>query len=90
MTGPAGVPPEVCALFERLALDLLKRGFDRYSADAILHQIRWQMHMMRGNLTFKINDHWSAPLARWFMARHPKADGFFELRVRRGQAEHAL
>ena len=82
MTGPAGVPPEVCVLFDRLALDLIKRGFDRYSADAILHQIRWKMHMMRGDRTFKCNDHWTAPLARWFMAKHPKAGKFFELRER--------
>ena len=82
MTGPEGVPPEVCALFDRLALDLIKRGFDRYSADAILHQIRWQMHMMRGDRTFKCNDHWTAPLARWFMAKHPKHNKFFELRER--------
>jgi hypothetical protein len=79
---PEGVPAEVCALFERLALDLIKRGFTRYSADAILHQIRWTTHMMRGDLTFKANDHWTAPLARWFLAKHPKHGKFFELRER--------
>lgn len=81
-TYPDSVPPEVCRLFEKLALELLARGFARYSADAILHRLRWEIQVERGNRAFLINNNWAAPLARWFMARNPSAKKFFELRER--------
>lgn len=77
---PDSVPPDVCLHFEKLALDLIGLGFERYSADAILHRIRWHWRVERGERGFKCNDHWTAPLARWFLERNPKAKGFFELR----------
>lgn len=79
---PAGIPADVCDLFERLALEVNGRGYARYSSDAVLHRIRWHMQIERGNRAFKCNDHWTAPLARWFLARHPECRGFFELRER--------
>lgn len=82
---PDGVPPDVCSLFEKLALELRRLGFERYSADAILHRIRWEMHIERGNRAFLANNNWAAPLARWFMARNPGAGKFFELRERISQ-----
>lgn len=77
----AEVPQEVRELFEHLALTVIERGWVRYSADAVLHKIRWEMQIERGNRDFKVNDHWSAPLARWFIARHPDHKLFFELRA---------
>lgn len=79
---PVGVPPDVCALFESLALKIAAQKWQRYSADAVLHRIRWEMQIERGNRAFKVNNNWSAPLARWFMAVHPEHAGFFELRER--------
>jgi hypothetical protein len=79
---PDGVPANVCLTFEKLALDLRSMGFPRYSADAILHQVRWHWQVERGDRGFKANNNWTAPLARWFLARNPNAAGFFELRER--------
>lgn len=79
---PDGVPVDVCELFEKLALDVHGKGYARYSSDAVLHRIRWHMQIERGNRAFKCNDHWTAPLARWFLARHPECPKFFELRER--------
>lgn len=79
---PEGIPADVCLKFESLALELFGLGFKRYSADAILHRIRWHWQVERGDRGFKVNDHFTAPLARWFLARNPKAAGFFELRER--------
>lgn len=79
---PDGIPPEVCRLFEKIATDLQRNGFERFSADAILHKIRWEMRVERGNRAFKINNNDAAPLARWFLARNPAAKKFFELRER--------
>lgn len=83
---PDGVPEDVCVLFERLALEVRDRGWTRYSADALLHRIRWEMQIERGNRAFKCNDHWTAPLARWFLSNHPDLPKFFELRERISQA----
>lgn len=79
---PVGVPPEVCLLFERLALEVAKAGLKRYSADAILHRIRWHEQIEKGNFGFRANNNWTAPLARWFLARNPQLPGFFETRDR--------
>lgn len=77
---PEDVPPEVCVLFERLALKVWNTGYRHFSSDAILHRIRWEEKVEKGNREFKCNDHWTAPLARWFMANHPDKVGFFETR----------
>ncbi len=77
------VPTDVRFHFERLALEVAARGFTHYSSDAILHQVRWHMHVDRGIREFKCNDHWTAPLARWFLERHPDMGEFFELRERK-------
>lgn len=79
---PADIPADVCRQFETLAHDLVDRGFARYSADAILHRIRWEAHVERGDRAFRVNNNWAAPLARWFIARNAWAKKFFELRER--------
>jgi hypothetical protein len=80
-TYPQGIPPDVCLYFEKLALDLIRDGHKRYSADGILHRVRWHWQVERGDRGFKCNNNWSAPLARWFIARNPSAKGFFETRI---------
>ena len=74
------IPVDVLTMFEQLSLDVKSRGFEHYSADAILHQIRWRYHMERGDREFKCNNNWTPVLARWFLARHPDCRGFFALR----------
>ena len=37
----------------------------------------------RHDREFKVNDHWSPYLSRWFLARHPEFPEFFETRERR-------
>lgn len=53
------VPPDVVDLFERFALEIQSRGFDQYSARAILHRIRWHHHIDKGNRDFKCNNNWT-------------------------------
>ena len=78
---PVGIPPDVCLYFEKLALDLIRDGHRRYSADGILHRVRWHWQVERGDRGFKCNNNWTAPLARWFIARNPAAKDFFALRI---------
>jgi hypothetical protein len=80
MDYPTGVPHNVSALFEELCFKVYEVGFDRYSARAILHQIRWHHQIDRGMRHFKCNNNWTPILARWFMKKHVDMTGFFELR----------
>lgn len=77
---PEGIPIDVCVLFEQLALRVIAAGFERYSADALLHRIRWEEQVEKGNRDFKVNNNFTSALARWFIAKHPDKKGFFETR----------
>lgn len=83
---PDGIPLDVGTLFEKFALELVRSGRKRYSARAIIHRIRWHYHVERG-IDFKVNDHCSTPLARWFHETYPQHNGFFETRERREENE---
>jgi hypothetical protein len=66
--------------FESISLDLIGLGFKHYSADGILHIIRWQTATRGDDPMFKINNNCAAELARLFMMNHPEYDGFFSKR----------
>lgn len=82
------MPADVAALFEKIALELVAEGFKRFSADAILHQVRWRNRVQWAAGEYKANNNWTADLARWFLERHPKLkeQRFFELRATRVEA----
>lgn len=72
--------PEVFRLFREYAEQIRARGFERYSADAILHRIRWWHHIERGDRDFAINNNFSSRYARLLMEVDPSFVGFFEVR----------
>lgn len=79
--------PEIYELFCTFVGLLLSSGKTHYSADAILHRIRWEYdvnpeHDFDG---FKINDHFSSRYARKWQEQYPDAHGFFETRKLRVQ-----
>jgi hypothetical protein len=75
------VPQDVRELFAQFANDLIRSGWKHYSADAILHRIRWHYHVEIGNREFKCNNDWTAYLARWWLKNNPEHPEFFELRA---------
>lgn len=81
MIYPADIPIEVCDKFVELAREAKRSGLRRFSADAILHRIRWHfvIEQRRGN--WKCNNNWTATLARWAMQECPDLKGFFETRA---------
>lgn len=81
---PDGIPEDVCWMFLDLARKVKARGFDRYSADALLHQIRWYHHIEKGDQEFAVNNNWSSGLARWAMKTDKALQGFFETRNKNG------
>lgn len=73
---------EVMDQFETKTLELIKLGHKRFSQDAILHHIRYQINSVRldEREQFKINNNWSAYYARYFIHLYPEFKNFFELR----------
>jgi hypothetical protein len=78
--------PRVFTLFCKYAEMVRAKGYHRYSADAIVHRIRWHENFETTRTDeFKINDHYSSRLARLLIERDPTYEGFFELRELRGR-----
>jgi hypothetical protein len=74
------IPDAVFTAFEEIALSLKTEGFTQYSADSILHRIRWHYNVEIGNRSFKANNNWTPVLARWLIAKNPEFATFFQLR----------
>ena len=76
----SGIPSHVLATFEHLTLDLIQDGWRHYSADALLHRIRWHYQIERDQRDFKCNNNWTAQMARAFHKMYPQHAGFFRTR----------
>jgi len=79
--------PEVWDLFEKFTFELIRRGFQHYSARGIWHRIRWETATPDpvDPADFKLNDHHTPFYARAFMLRYPNYDGFFRIRTQISQ-----
>lgn len=64
--------PRIVAEFERRALALIARGREHFSADAILHAIRFDTAMSEAGGDFKVNNNHASRLARAFMEKYPQ------------------
>ena len=80
--------PQLLNTCYQLCLTAKRRGFERWSADAMFHVLRWETALTTGDLALKVNNSYSALAARDLMALHPDLEGFFELRVRKAQGNH--
>lgn len=77
--------PDVYPAFVRIALEMRRRGRERYSADGIGHVLRWENLVAGRADDFKVNNNYIAMLARKAMDENPELSGFFETRrMRRG------
>lgn len=77
--------PDVYRLFKSFAMTAIHAGHKHFSADAVMHRVRWETSVVTSDDTFKVNNNWVAYYARLFMADHPEHDGFFRTRaVNRG------
>lgn len=74
--------PGVYDLFKRFAHESRDSGLKRFSADAILHRIRWYVAVETKG-SFKVNNIASAFYARMLVDEDPSFAGFFEMRKAR-------
>jgi len=81
--------PEVWALFERFTLQLIARGFQHHSADAVLHRVRWETSANADGKPFKLNNNYTPYFARKFHRAHPHLAGFFRNRKSKADGEMA-
>jgi len=79
--------PDVWDEFVRLATRAINAGRARYSADAIVHLIRWERNVVRktDGSEFKINDQYTSRYVRKWQAAFPLWAGFFETRTLRSR-----
>lgn len=72
--------PEIWQQFKDATFALIRVGRNHFSADAILHSIRFNT-VIRGGKDFKINNNYSSMYSRMFTANYPEHTGFFEQRI---------
>jgi hypothetical protein len=72
--------PEIWQQFKDATFALIKVGRKHFSADAILHSIRFNT-AIRGGSDFKINNNYSSMYSRMFTANFPEHKEFFEQRI---------
>jgi hypothetical protein len=78
--------PRVYELFKQLALEAIMSGVKHWSADNILHVIRWKTKEdgRRAGEQYKINNNHSSRYARMFAADFPEHENFFRTRRLKG------
>lgn len=81
--------PVVWTLFQRFTREVMVAGHKRYSADAVVHRIRWHTSVETRGDEFRINDHFPSYYARLFMVLFPEYTDFFETRVRTSERRDA-
>lgn len=73
--------PRVWELFQYYTLELISRGFQHYSSDAVIQRIRWHVSLETKEedpySSIKIGDHYRAYYARLFHVKYPQHGGFF-------------
>jgi hypothetical protein len=74
--------PHVWRLFTKFTFDVIRAGHTRFSADSILHRIRWETTIVTTDRHFKVNNNFSADYARKFVSEFPQYSRFFEMRKR--------
>lgn len=74
--------PRVYELFRKFSTDVKAAGHEYYSADAVLHRIRWHTSVeLRSDDCVKINNNWAAFYARKLMKEYDGFKGFFRTRA---------
>jgi len=71
--------PEIWEAFKELTFQLIKAGRKHYSADGILHAIRFNT-AIRGSNERKIDNNYSSYYSRLFTGNFPEHKDFFEQR----------
>ena len=70
--------PHVYQMFERFALEAIRKGHEHLSAWLIVNRIRWESTVVTRGEDFKVSNDFIAYYARLFHALNPEHAGFFK------------
>lgn len=82
--------PMLWVKFQQVAIEAIQAGMTHWSADAVMHVVRFQTAVREKGSTFKINNDNIAGYARLFLLHYPQYAGFFELRRSKADREVKL
>jgi hypothetical protein len=74
--------PEIWTLFRRFSVEMISRGREHYSSNAVFERIRWHIDLQKSDSELKLNNNFRAYYARLFHVAYPQYDGFFRNRKR--------
>ena len=83
--------PRVSILFVKFTKEIIARGYQHYSVNAIFERIRWETDVpdVNGKTQFKLSNNHRAWYARKFMETFPEYKGFFRTRPRKSATQLA-
>lgn len=73
--------PIVYKILKKLALDLVKVGYDKIGISLIWERMRWEFMLLPTKDDFKLNNDFRAGYARLLMANEKKLKGVFNTRI---------
>lgn len=75
--------PLVYDLFVKYTMQVIARGYARFSSKAVFERLRWYFAFETKGDNHKINNNYTALYSRMFMEQYPQYKGFFETRERK-------
>lgn len=79
----------VWAAFERFTFEAIDAGLKHYSADAVLHRVRWETAVAERGGEFKANNNFTSFYSRKWAKTHPEFADFFRRRRSKADGEMA-
>jgi hypothetical protein len=79
--------PHIYKSFEEQAFRAIKKGRTKISSDLIINYIRWEQFIESSDEHFKINNSYSAYIARFFIQQNPEYKDLFNFRKLRNEED---
>jgi hypothetical protein len=79
--------PHIYKSFEEQALRAIKKGRTKISSDLIINYVRWEQFIESSDKNFKINNSYSAYIARFFIQQNPQYKDLFNFRKLRNEEQ---
>ena len=79
--------PHIYKSFEEQTFRAIKKGRTKISSDLIINYIRWEQFIESSDEHFKINNSYSAYIARFFIKQNPQYSNLFNLRKLRNEED---
>jgi hypothetical protein len=80
--------PDIYKELVILSRDLMRKGREHYSINALFEVIRYHRAIRTNDPLFKLNNNFRALYARLIMSNEPALEDFFETRIRIARVKH--